>query len=146
MLNQTIAIIYDNYTEEMSKAASEEARHFGGLSRMIVGKRSRSDDLLPAFDSRLEAELNSLFGQQSDSAEIRELADLMIEKVSENWDEPRLKYSFLAVQRHLIPLFSCLNSEDAAYLHQKFEAVIRRQERFPVQKELIKKLKEQSHK
>jgi len=146
MLNQTISIIYDNYTEEMSKAASEEARHLGGLSRMIVGKRSSSDDLLPAFDSRLEAELNSLFGQQTDSPEIRELADFMLDKVSENWDEPKLKYSFLAVQRHLLLLFNCLNSTDAAYLYKKFEAVIPRQERFPVQKNLIAKLKEQAKK
>ena len=146
MLNQTITTLYDNYIEEMSAALSEEARHLGGLSRMIVGKRGKSDELLPAFDSRLEAELNRLFEEKPDSGEVRELIDFMLCQVSESKDEPRLKYSFMAVQRHLAPLISLLSSEDAAYLHKRFEAVIRRQERFPVQKELIKKLKEQSHK
>jgi hypothetical protein len=146
MLNQTITTIYDNYIEEMSAALSEEARHLGGLSRMISGKRGKSDELLPTFDSRLEAELNRLFSEQPDSGEVRELADYMLSQISESKDEPRLKYSFMAVQRHLAPLICYLNQEDADYLFKKSETVIRRQERFPVQKDLMKKLKEQSHK
>ena len=79
MLDQMIVMIYENYSEAMGKAASEEARHLGGLSRILVGKRSNSEDLLPAFDARLEAELNRLFGPQSDSADVRELANLMLD-------------------------------------------------------------------
>ncbi len=146
MLNQTIPMIYDNYTEEMNKAAVEDARHFGGLSRIITGKGSGSEDLMPAFDCRLQAELNRLFGEQSDSEGVRELAEFMIDQVAVNRDEPRLKYSFIAVQRHLIPLTGCLNSADAAYLYKKFNAVIPRRERFPVQNKLVTKLKEQSQK
>jgi len=146
MLNQMIVMIYENYSEAMRKAASEEARHLGGLSRMLIGKRSNSEDLLPAFDARLEAELNILFGLQSSSAEVRELADFMLDRVAENRDEPRVKYSLMAVQRHLLPLIGCLNSADASLLIKKFESTIPRQERFPIQKKLISSLKDQAKK
>lgn len=144
MVNQSIVIIYEKYLENMCEAASDEARHLSGLSRMFTGKRSKTEELLPEFDAEVETELNRQFERQSSSAEVREQADWMLDQVSANRNEPRLKYALMAVQRHLIPLISCLSREDAAFLAQKFEAVIPRRERFPVQKELIKKLHEQS--
>lgn len=146
MLNQTITTLYDNYIEEMSKALYEEAQHLSGLSRMIVGKRGKSDELLPVFDSKLKSELDMLFSDKSSSEDIRELADFMLRQVSDSSDEPRMKYSFMAVQRHLIPLIPCLNMEDAAYLYKRFEELIPRKERFPVIIDLMKKLKTKSHK
>ena len=144
MVNHTIVVIYENYLEDMRNEASKEARRFDSVSRIITGKRSKTEELLPAFDERLETELNRLFGHQSNSADVRELAELMLDQVSDNRDEPQLKYSFMAVQRHLIPLVSCLSSGDASILVKKFETAIPSRERFPVHKELIKKLREQS--
>jgi|GEM_PF-2257595 len=144
MVNQSIVMIYEKYLGNMCEAASDEARHLGALSRMFTGKRSKTEELLPAFDAEVEIELNRQFEKQSSSAEVRELADWMLDQVTTKRDEPRIKYVFMAVQRHLIPLISCLNREDAAILSQKFETVIPHRECFPVQKELIKKLREQS--
>ena len=128
----------------MRKAVSVDARHFGVLSKMFTGRPGRTEELLPAFDVRLENEIKLRFGEHSSSAEVRELAEWMLERVEDSRDEPRLKYSFMAVQRHLIPLISCLGREDAGILDKKFEAAVPRRERFPVQKNLISKLREQA--
>jgi len=145
MVSQSIITIYENYLEEIRRAALEDARHFGGLSKILTGKQGRAAELLPVFDARLESEIKLLFGQQSSSEEVRELAEWMLGQLEENGNEPRLKYSLMAVQRHLLPLISCLSGEDAAVLKKKFETVIPRRERFPVQNNLIGKLREQAH-
>ena len=145
MVSSSIITIYENYLEEMRRAALSDARHFGGLSKILTGKQGRAAELLPVFDARLENEIKLLFGQQSSSGEVRELAEWMLERVEDSRDEPRLKYSLMAVQRHLLPLISCLSGEDAAVLKEKFETVIPRRERFPVQKNLISRLREQAH-
>jgi hypothetical protein len=146
MLNQTIVMIYENYLEEMSAAEAADAHHLGGLSRMFTGKQSDKQALLPVFDSKLAAELNRLFGQDSDSAEVCELAEWMQEQVTAYRSNPSVKYSFMAVQRHLIPLVGCLSSEDAAVLLKEYETAIPKRERFPIHTELLSKLKEQSKK
>ena len=144
MVSSSIITIYENYLEEMRRAALADARHFGGLSKILTGKQGRAAELLPVFDARLENEIKLLFGQQSSSGEVRELAEWMLERIEDSRYEPRLKYSLMAVQRHLLPLIGCLSGEDAAVLKEKFETVIPRQERFPVQKNLISKLREQA--
>lgn len=146
MVNQTIIMIYENYVEEMSAASVAEAKHLGGLSRMFTGKQSEKQALLPVFDSKLAAELNRLFGQGSDSAEVRELAEWMLAQSTAYQNDPPIKYSFMAVHRHLIPLVESLNSGDSALLLKEYEAAIPRRERFPIHTELFTKLKKQAQK
>ena len=144
MISQTIIMIYDSYLDEVSKAASDEARSLSGLSRLLTGKPSKTEELLPAFDEKLQNEMNHLPEQNPDSSTVRELAEWMLEQAVAYRDKPRIKYSFMAVQRHLIPLVGFLNTEDAAFLAKKFETTVPRRDRFPVIEELIKKLKKQS--
>lgn len=144
MVNQSIIMIYENYLDETSAADAKEARHFGALSRIFTGKQSESQALLPVFDAKLSSELNLLFSRDSASSEVRELAEWMLDKATEFEDNSSVKYSFMAVQRHLLPLVGCLRSEDAAALFQKYEAAIPKRERFPIHTELLKKLKNQS--
>jgi len=109
MVSSSIITIYENYLEEMRRAALADARHFGGLSKIFTGKQGRAAELLPVFDARLENEIKLLFGQQSSSGEVRELAEWTLQRVEDSRDEPRLKYSLMAVQRHLLPLIGCLS-------------------------------------
>ena len=146
MVNQTIVTIYENYLEEMSAAAAAEARHLGGLSRLLTGKQGGSEVLLTAFDSKLAAELNGLLEQKPESAEIRELGEWMLEQLAAYQSNPPVKYSFMAVQRHLIPLVEGLSGGDAEVLFKKFETAVPKRERFPIYTELLSKLKEQSKK
>jgi hypothetical protein len=146
MLSRNFEMIYESYCKAVSEAQENEARHLGGLSRFLTGKKSEADTLLPSFDAELEAELRQFYLQQPDSAEVLELSEWMLNKVDENCGKPQLKYSLMAVLRHLQPLLSCLNREDAAFLTKKFETVLPRREQFPIHKELISSLKSQSQK
>ena len=145
-MNRTIKMIYEHYLEAMDKTVLDEARHFGGITRLLVGKKSESESLLPAFDAALETALSHVLQEQPSSGEVRELAEWMLMQVKENWDKPQLKYSLMAVLRHIIPLICCLSREDASILAEKFETAFPRREQFPIHKELIIKLKERTKK
>jgi len=141
---QSVVTIYENYLENMNKDASNETRRLGGLSRLFTGKQSGAEALTTAFDAAIETELNQMLENPISSAEIRRLADWMQEQVTANRDEPKLKYAFMAVQRHILPLVGGLSRDDAAYLMQKLESAIPKRERFPVHQQLIGKLRERS--
>lgn len=144
MVCQTILMIYENYRHNVRRAAAQDARHLGALSRILTGKRSDIEELLPDFDAKVEAELERLSREQPDSTAIRELAQWMLEQFEAQQNEPQIRYAFMAVQRHLIPLIGFLSDSDAACLAEKFETAFPYRERFPSHTELIKKLKVQS--
>ncbi len=144
MVDQTIEKIYENYLEDLQKAASNEARRFGGIARLLTGKRSDTEDLVEKFDPELQAELCRMLGQEPDSSKLRELAEWMLKQAVNFRDIPQAKYAFLAALRHLTPYTDFLGSADALDLANRFEAAIPQYERFPVHKELIAKLRERS--
>ncbi|MFB0921366.1 MAG: hypothetical protein QMB62_10890 [Oscillospiraceae bacterium] len=146
MINPEISAIYENYLEETGRADAAEARRFEWLSRMFTGRPSGAEVLLQAFDTNLKDGLDRLYGQTSGSAEIRELAEWMLEQVGNNQSRPQVKYSLMAALRHIIPLTAYLNVEDAVSLSKSIKAAIPSRERFPVHNELIDKLKKQSAK
>lgn len=146
MINETIVSIYEDYLKEVQKVASEDTRRFGGLTRMFTGKPSVTESLLPQFDDKVQNELFTLSQQQPGSAAIRELAEWMLEQFNAKRDDPQIKYSLMAVQRHLKPLIGFLGPEDAFCLAEEYEGAFPRHERFPSHVELIAGLREQSGK
>ncbi len=144
MVNQRVETIYESYLEELQKAVSNEARRFGGLTRILTGKRSGTEIIVDAFDAALEAELKRLSEIEQDGAELRELAEWMLRQSVNFRDVPQAKYTFLAALRHITSFTHCLSREDAQYLAEKLEAELPSRERFPVHKELIEKLRERA--
>ena len=143
-VNQTIIALYDKFLKEGHRASSKDIGHFWALSRIFTGKPSDVERLLPDFDARVKAELERLSEQHAASTEIRELTEWMLDQTDVQGDNPQVKYAFMAVQRHILPLIGCLSGGDAAHLAERFENAYPRQERFPSHVELIQKLKEQS--
>lgn len=142
MVNQAITEIYENYLDAVNKATAKDVHRFGGLSRIFTGRQSYVERLLPDFDDKLGTTLRQLYQTASSSAEVRELAEWMVEQVYAHKDDQRVKYHLMAQLRHLTPLVGALNSTDAASLAERLEAAFPRRERFPIHMQLITKLKE----
>ncbi len=143
-MNQTVRTIYSNCLEDVCNATEKNARRLGFVTRMFTGRQSDAEKPLFEFDANMKAELNRLSMRHASSAEVREMTEWMLEQMDAQRDNPRIKYAFAAVQRHLIPLVPCLSMEDAALLAELFEHAFPRRERFPSHVELIAALREQA--
>ena len=143
-MNYTLANIYSSFLEDAHKATINDVHKFGALTRIFTGKQSDVERLLPAFDERIKAELETLSREGTSSAEVKVLAEWMLSQTDTQKDDPQIKYALIAVQRHLLLLIRYLDNKDAAYLAERFESAFPRQERFPSHIELLKKLKAQS--
>jgi hypothetical protein len=145
-MNQKIIMIYQDFLEEVNKLDSNDAHNLVTLVRTFFRRPSDVEKLLPDFDERVGNELNLLTEQYVESAEVRELAEWMLDQTGAQNDNPQIQYAFIAVQRHLTQLISFLTFEDAACLADRFAFTFPKWKRFPIHTELIAKLKNQSKK
>jgi hypothetical protein len=144
MIPAAVKKIYETYIKEASGAKSAEVHRFGGIGRVLTGRPSLAESLVPAFDAALAGEFKSIYAQNPDSNDVRELSEWMLLQTEDYRSEPELRYAFMAALRHLAPLAVNLETSDAEYLTKLFESAFPKRERFPAITELIERMRERS--
>jgi hypothetical protein len=95
-MNQKIIMIYQDFLEEVNKLDSNDAHNLVTLVRTFFRRPSDVEKLLPDFDERVGNELNLLTEQYVESAEVRELAEWMLDQTGAQNDNPQIQYAFIA--------------------------------------------------
>lgn len=111
-----------------------------------MGKAPQHDPCHDAFDQQVEACVTSAMAEGLSPAEANQLAEVLLLFEREREAPPCASWMLIAAHRHGLQLVPFLAPQAAAELHQQYRKAYPIHRRLPVQRELLKALRQQADK
>ena len=109
-----------------------------------MGKAPQHDPCHDAFDQQVETCVTAAIGEGLSPAEASQLATVLLLFEREREAPPCASWMLIAIHRHGLRLVPLLSSQGAAELYQQYRKAYPIHRRLPVQRELLKALRQQA--
>lgn len=136
--HETVRQIYRQYYAD-ADAAEKRCGPADGL--FGFGKKAVDDPCHTAFIESLKTALEAFRQQAPDSAAVREVLLYIYEAPDRHREPVSVYWMLIAAHGLTAELTALLNGADAAALYADYSRRYPRREQFPVQRELVRKLK-----
>ena len=106
-----------------------------------MGHSLQNDPCHERFDERVEQAVNAICASVPSSEEAKEAVQRLLSEAASAWPLAA-QWMLRALERHALPLIPFLSPDDAAQLQKEYAIRYKPWDRLPVQKQVLKALKE----
>lgn len=138
---ESITGAYAAYLAGMEDAL-RSGRSIDGL--FGLGRNVTAEQCQDAFVAALNAAVDGFIASEPEPQDVRDAVRFIMAQAHEHRKSQSAYWMLLASHALAIPLVGLLSAEDARSLREYFEGEYPRRERLPVQKELLKALKDRA--